>query len=145
MTIALKQDNIITEIGPGGILHSLFSTVACRLESGVWGSKYPVIMMKLYQGRIDEGDVNSALSEMKDIKNGLALLHPDQVVWDIENLNQQPPWGSAIGGHVRSLENYYVTTSGRNLVDEIIDNLEALKEFGGDLEIISYQGGAPVL
>ena len=33
---------------------------------------------------------------------------------------------------------YFVTTTGRNLVDEIVDNLESLKEFGGTLDIISY-------
>jgi hypothetical protein len=40
VTIALKRPNVITEIGPGGILHSLCSTIACRLEGGNWGSVY---------------------------------------------------------------------------------------------------------
>lgn len=145
MTIALKQENIITEISPGGIFHSLCSTIAYRLESGVWGGKYPIIMSGLYHGLIHEGGAEAGLLEMQSIRAGLSLLKPDQVIWDIENMNKLPPWGSEIGKHVKSVAEYYVTSTGRNLVDEIIDNLEAMKEFGGTLEIISYNGSPPVL
>ncbi|WP_223502011.1 Imm70 family immunity protein [Pseudomonas sp. BF-R-24] len=145
MTIALKQENVITEIGPGGILHSLCSTIAYRLESGKWGEKYPLIMNGLYQGMLGQKDAGLALAEMQAIKEGLSQLKLDQVIWDIENPLQLPPWGLNVGGDLKNIDSYYVTTSGRNLVNEIIDNLESLKEFGGTLEIISYDGRPPVL
>lgn len=37
-------------IGGADFLHSFFSTVACRLEGGAWGSRYSSIMNSLYQG-----------------------------------------------------------------------------------------------
>jgi len=142
MTIGMRQGSVVTEIGPGGLLHSLLSTVAVHLENGKWGEKFPLIMGKFYQGSLPSSDVEPAIFEAKKIKEGLGLLSPDKVVWDIEDLKKDPPWGRDFGAHVTSMADYFVTTTGRNLVDEIIGNLESLKEFGGSLDIISY-GSAP--
>jgi len=138
MTIGIRQGSVTTEIGPSGILHSLMSTVAVHLEDGSWGTRYPLLMDKLYQGSISNVDVDAAMAEAVAIKNGLKKLGSENVVWDIEDLALSPPSGSASGPHVKSMADYFVTTTGRNLLDEIIDNLESLKEFGGTLEIISY-------
>lgn len=145
MTIALKQDNVITEVGPGGLLHSLCSTIARRLEGGSWGSRYPLVMNKLYQGFLGEEDATGALTEMREIKSRLSEISPAEVIWDIDDQTKLPPWGKEVGAHVKSIAGYYVTTYGRNLVDEMIDNMESLAEFGGTLEIISYDGAPPVL
>ncbi|NHZ93953.1 hypothetical protein F2P45_33910 [Massilia sp. CCM 8733] len=140
MTVALKQGSVVTEIGPGGLFHSLLSTVAVHLEGGQWGSRFPHIMNELYQGSLSEANADEAYGEMQKIKTGLSSLGPGNVVWDIENIAKNPPWGKDVGPHVKSMANYYVTTTGRNLVDELLDNLESLKEFGGSLDIISYDG-----
>lgn len=140
MTIAMKQGSVVTEIGPGGLLHSLLSTVAVHLENGEWGAKFPLIMNKFYQGSLPSNDVDAAIIEMQRIKNGLKLLTPDKAIWDIEDLRKAPPWGKSFGANVKSMADYFVTTTGRNLVDEILDNLDSLKEFGGSLDIISYDG-----
>lgn len=145
MTIAFKQDNVITEIGPGGILHSLCSTIACRLEGGNWGEKYPLVMNKFYRGYLSEEDAAEALTEMYAIRSRLTEIPAAEVIWDFDDQTILPPWGKEIGNHVKNIYSYYVTTSGRNLVDEIIDNMEALAEFGGTLEVISYNGAPPVL
>lgn len=71
MTIAMKQGSVVTEIGPGGLLHSLLSTVAVHLENGEWGAKFPLIMNIFYQGSLPSNDVDSAIIEMQRIKNGL--------------------------------------------------------------------------
>lgn len=139
MTIALKQGSVFTEIGPGDLLHSLFSTVAVHLENGVWGARFPTILGELYQGSLPASDADAALVEMREMKRELSALPPDKVVWDIDNLSADPPWGRQVGAHVTSVAGYYVTTSQRNLVDEIIDNLESLQEFGGTLDIVSYR------
>lgn len=144
MTIAMKQGSVITEIGPGSLLHSLFSTIAVRLEGGKWGSRFPFVLNKLYQGKLAQGDAMTAIAEMTQIRKLLAEVAPSQVVWDIDHLEQAPPWGDSVGGHVKNMANYYVTTTGRNLVDEIIDNLESLRDFGGSLEIISFDDRLPL-
>ena len=39
-------------IGSADFLHSFFSTVAVNLEGGKWGSRFPVLMNELYQGKL---------------------------------------------------------------------------------------------
>lgn len=138
MTIVMRQGSVWTEIGPGGLFHSFMSTVAVHLEGGNWGTRFPLIMGKLYQGSLPSRDVEAAILEAQAIKNSLNKLGPDKVVWDINDLSLLPPWGTFVGPHIKSMAGYFVTTTGRNLVDEIVDNLESLKEFGGTLDIISY-------
>jgi 2,3-bisphosphoglycerate-dependent phosphoglycerate mutase len=138
VSIALKQGSVITDIGPGGILHSLFSTIAVRLEGGQWGERYPVIMDKLYQGVLGRADAVPALTEMRQITEQLSRLDPTQVVWDIEEPDQEPPWGLAVGPHVGNMANYHVTPGGRNLIKVIIENLESLRDCGGSLEIVPF-------
>lgn len=137
MTIRMRQGSVWTEIGPGGLLHSLMSTIAFHLEDGNWGTRFPLLMGKFYQGSLPSADVDAAILEAQAIKIGLAKLRPDQVVWDIDDLALLPPWGMSIGIHIKSMADYFVTSAGRNLVDEIADNLESLREFGGTLDIIS--------
>lgn len=140
MTIGLRQGSVITEIGPGELFHSVFSTIAVRIENGQWGTRFPIVMNELYQGSVSHSDADTALNEMLEIRKALQLLPPDQVIWDAENPSKDPPWGRTVGPHVKSCAQYWVTTTGRNIVDEIIDNLESLREFGGTLDVISYDG-----
>jgi len=138
MTIGLKQGSVITEIGPGSILHALCSTIAVHLEGGRWGSRFPLLMEELYQGVLQARDVDAARAELIEVRKGLAELSPAQLVWDIERPDVKPAWAQEVGPHVTSMANFFVTTSGRNLLSELADNLESLKEFGGTLEVISY-------
>ena len=140
MTIALRQGSVLTVIGPGGLLHSFFSTIALRLENGDWGSRFPWVMNGLYGGSLDDVGAKAAYEEMQKIRRELAELSPSEVVWDIENPEQIPPWGTSVGPHVSHMANYYVTVTGRNLVDEIIENLESQIEFGGPLQVVPFDG-----
>jgi 2,3-bisphosphoglycerate-dependent phosphoglycerate mutase len=140
MTIGMRQGSVTTEIGSGRLFHSLMSTVAVHLENGNWGTRYPLLMGQLYQGSLSVTDVDAAMAEALAIKSGLRKLGPESVIWDIEDLTQAPPWGTVVGTHVTSMAEYFVTSTGRNLLNEIIANLESLKEFGGTLDIISYDG-----
>lgn len=140
MTVGLKQGSVVTEIGPGEVLHSVFSTIAVRLENNQWGSRFPVVMNKLYQGSVNQSDANTAYDEMSLIRKELVQLPPSLVVWDAADPKKDPPWGRTVGPHVKSCAQYWVTTTGRNILDEIIDNLESLREFGGSLDVISYNG-----
>ncbi|WP_312368437.1 Imm70 family immunity protein [Stenotrophomonas sp.] len=140
MTIAIRQGNVLTVIGPGGVLHSLFSTIAVLLENGKWGSRFPWIMNGLYGGSLADVGAKAAYDEMLEIRRELAQISPSEVVWDIENPELSPPWGNSFGSHVSHMADYYVTDTGRNLVDEIIDNLESQIEFGGPLQIVPFDG-----
>ena len=129
---------MLTIIGPGGILHALCSTIAAKLERGAWGSRFPRIMNELYQGSLAAEHATEAMREAQTIRSELALLPPKEIVWDIDQPGALPPWGERVGSHVANMAQYFVTTTGRNLVDEVVDNLESQIEFGGPLEIVPF-------
>ncbi len=143
MTIAFRHGAVITEIGIDVVLHSLLSTVAVRLEGGEWGSRFPLIMIKLYQGRLDALDADSALRELRQIQAGLARLEADKVIWDFNDLSRQPPWGDAVAPRIISMANYHTTNTGQCLLDEMFDCVRALQRTGGVLDIITLEGVGP--
>ena len=104
------------QIGSGDFLHSFFSTVALRLENGSWGSVYPVIMNELYQGELPANKISDTMNELNCIRQELAKYDPDQVVWDIEDLSKQPPWGNRISEDITNLSNYFVTSDGEDFL-----------------------------
>ena len=116
------------QIGTGDFLHCFFSTVAVNLENNKWGSNYPVIMNHLYQGKVEIDHIDEAISELKSIKERLADFTPDKVVWDIEDLDLLPPWGSNISSDINNLSNYFVTSEGEDFFDIFFHALEKSKE-----------------
>ncbi len=99
MTVGIKFHGITTEIGPGALLHALFSTISYHLEPSGWGTRYPNLMNKLYQGQLDGQDAAMALQELVDVKEKLKDYKPEQVIWDIDDLKAKPPWGTQVGPH----------------------------------------------
>ena len=104
------------QVGTGDFLHSFFSTIAYNLEDKKWGSKYPVIMNQLYSGELEVSSIESAKKELDNIEAQLKGFSPDAVIWDIEDLSKQPPWGSYISSDITDLSNYFVTSDGENLI-----------------------------
>lgn len=141
--IAFRHDNAITEIGFDIVLHSLLSTVALHLEGGNWGARFPLIMFKLYQGKLDAEDAAAALRELQAMQAGLACLSPGHVVWDINDLARQPPWGEAINPGTTSMANYHATVESTNLLDDMLACVAALGQQGGVLQIIPVDGIEP--
>ena len=125
------------QIGTGDFLHSFFSTVALRLENGLWGSKYPVIMNELYQGELPANKTDLAIDELIQIKEGLRGLSSEQVVWDIEDLSKQPPWGNKISPDITDLSSYFVTSDGEDFIGVLERALKTAAEEGHALKIES--------
>jgi 2,3-bisphosphoglycerate-dependent phosphoglycerate mutase len=105
------------EIGDSSFLKSFFSTVFVRLEDEDWGSRYPTIMEKFYSGRVGAADLGAAGRELGAIRESLQSFSPDQVVWDFEDREAQPPWGERVSAHITSLANYFTTSDGKDLID----------------------------
>ncbi len=125
------------QIGTGDFLHSFFSTVALRLENGLWGSKYPVIMNELYQGELPANKTDLAIDELIQIKEGLRGLSSEQVVWDIEDLSKLPPWGNKISPDITDLSSYFVTSDGEDFIGVLERALKTAAEEGDALKIES--------
>ncbi len=124
MSVGIKVGSITDEIGTSDFFHAFFCTVSNNLENEGWASRFPSLLGKLYQGSLDASLAKSAISELQQIQSELASFKPEKVVWDIENPNKQPPWGSNISPEITTLANYFVTSTGRDLISTLMEALE---------------------
>ena len=123
MAVGIKVGSITDEIGTPAFFHAFFSTVSYNLEKQ-WGSRFPVLLTNLYQGELGAGLAAKALAELEQVKEELAAFSPKSVVWDIEDPSKQPPWGSDISPDISSLANYFVTSTGRDLIETLKEALD---------------------
>ncbi len=137
MTVAIKQENVYTEVGPGSILHAFFSTISANHDNGEWGTRYPVIFGQLYEGKLSEANAIEAKKEIVEIIKELKCLPVEKLVWDIENRSATPPFEYDHQCDKSSLYTYFRTVNGRNLSEEILENIITSIDFGGDVEIVS--------
>ena len=110
-------------IGTSDFLYAFFSTVCGRLENGKWGSRFPYLMNELYQGSLSVEHLSAGAKELAQIKQELAQFTPDQVIWNIDDLTQQPPWGDDISEDVTDLSNYFYTSGGSDFLTMFSDAL----------------------
>lgn len=111
--------------------------MAYNLEDKKWGNRFPVIMDKLYQGKINREDIDKAIEELSIIKKELQAFSPDKVIWDIGDISKQPPWGNNISKDITNLSNYFITSDGENFISVFFHALEKSKEVNSDIEIKS--------
>lgn len=137
MAVGLKIDFLWYQIGTPDFLHSFFSTISYNLEDSKWGSKYPILMNELYQGKLSWKNANKAIEELNLIRKELKRFSPDYVVWDIDDISKLPPWGKNISSDITDLSNYFVTSDGRDLIEIIIMALNDSISEKTDVEIIN--------
>lgn len=137
--IALRTGSVVTEIGPGAILHALCSTIATLLEPGGWGSRFPRVMGALYQGHLDPADAPEALREAREIATLLEAVPVDAIIWDADRPGDAPPAVYVPMPGARSASTWFRTVNGRDLLrDGLIDALESAAEFGHAVEVIPF-------
>lgn len=79
--IGFKVEYNWYEIGSSDFLYAFFSTVAYNLENKKWGIRFPIIMKRLYLGKLETTDISSAIIELKMIQQGLRKFKPDKIIW----------------------------------------------------------------
>lgn len=137
MAVGFKVKYYWYQVGHGDFLHSFFSTVSYHLEENGWGSKYPFLLNKLYQGKLESENISKALEELEDIKEQLKNYSPSQVVWDIEDISKRPPWGDNIIEEITDLSNYFVTSDGEDFIKILKSALEKGLKTNSDVYIES--------
>ncbi len=136
MGVGIKVGQIIDEIGSASFLHSFFSTISVHCEASGWGSRFPMLMNRLYQGGVSPQEAAVALTELLEAKAALSQLPPSSVVWDIEDRSLQPPWGINISDDITSLGNYFVSSSGRDVFELLDESLGGAVEKNSDAVIV---------
>ena len=124
-------------VGEGSFFNSLFSTIYVQLENKDWGSKYPVIMNKLYFGDIPLEDIESGIAELLSIQEELKKFLPQDVIWDFEDLSLTPPWGNNIAEHITNLSHYFITSSGKDLFEVLLTSFRFALEHGQNVSVKS--------
>ncbi|VEI13478.1 immunity 70 family protein [Trueperella bialowiezensis] len=137
MVVGLNTDGYWFTIGSGDFFNSFFSTVVVNLESGRWGSRFPMIMNGLYRGKVEANDVEPTLVELAQIREEFRALPPTSVVWDFEDRSKQPPWGDDVADNITDLSNYFVTSNGEDLFEVIEEGLQKAKQYGWPIEVES--------
>jgi hypothetical protein len=137
MAVGFKVKHYWYRVGQGDFLHSFFSTISYRLEPDGWGSKYPYLLKHLYSGRLNSADISKAVEETKQVQIELSKYKPSELVWDIEDMTKQPPWGDKISTQITNLANYFVTSDGRNLFEILFKAFEDAQRLSVDVEIES--------
>ena len=134
MSVTVWAGSKAYSIGSASFLKAFFSTVFSRLEGEEWGSRYPTLMRDLYSGHLPHRVARAAEEELRLVRQGLSSLGPDQVVWDFEDRGAKPPWDE-ISPDITSLEDYFVTSDGKNLLDVLAAALDAASRRRQDIEI----------
>lgn len=67
------------------------------------------------------------MTELGIIKSELKALPVGKLIWDIQDRSKAPPWGSNIADTTTDLSNYFVTSTGRDLIDTLQEVLEELR------------------
>lgn len=94
-------------------------------------------MNELYQGKLTNANVPNAKAELNTIESELKDLSPDKVIWDMEDLAKQPPWGTNISNQITDLSNYFITNDGRDFLTIFHKALDAAIEIKKDIIISS--------
>ena len=136
MTIGIELGSITDEIGTSDFFFAFFSTISGNLEPKGRGSRFPVLMEKLYKGEVAQGDAVKALSELEIVNKELASLSVDKVIWDIQDRKKMPPWGNNISPDITNLSNYFVTSSGRDFMFSLKEIFEELRDRGGLAKVV---------
>ncbi|MFV0305050.1 MAG: Imm70 family immunity protein [Moheibacter sp.] len=137
MAVGFFVDPIFYKIGTGDFFNSFFSTIYIKIEDSDWGSRFPILMNDLYQGKIDKTDMKNAKQELTNLKTELGKLPPTEIVWDFEDLSVSPPWGNNISNNITNMANYFVTSDGENLLDILEKALNASLEIDEDVIVRS--------
>lgn len=94
-------------------------------------------MNHAYNGKVKYVLIPELLKEVHGINELLQNYIPSQVIWDIEDLTKQPPWGANISPEITSLANYFVTSEGTDFFKVLIAALDQAIKYKVDFEVES--------
>lgn len=137
MAVGFKVKYYWYQVGHNDFVHSFFSTISYHLEQNGWGTEFPYLLNDLYNGKLENKNIDSAINELEEIKKKLQNYSPSQVIWDIEDLFKRPPWGDNISKDITNLSNYFVTNEGEDLIGMLMKALEQGLKTNSDVYIES--------
>lgn len=139
MPVGMLIGNDLYNLGPADLIHAAFSTIAAHLEPGEWGERFPILLRKLYAGEIHSRDAESAITELRQIKNELRAIPPEYAIWDVHNIQQHIPSGPQIWKKAPNLAEFFRSNVGTSFLDDLEEDLEILKRKGGTARLMNIK------
>jgi hypothetical protein len=136
MAVGVQVGSIVDTIGSASFFNAFFSTIVAVLEDDARGSRFPALTETLYDGSLSPAEAARARGELARVREGLSQHPPSAVVWDLDDRGARPPWGDDISADITSLGDYFVASSGRDLIDALDEALEAAVTENTRLEIV---------
>jgi Immunity protein 70 len=137
--VALLTGSVLTEVGAPAILHALCSSISANLEPAGWGSRFPMVLNRLYQGHLPASACPAALLELRTIERELQDIPVSRVVWDYDDRSRAPSLHYRAPPEAQNLAGYFVTVNGLNLLRAgLIESVESAVEFGDDVRIVTF-------
>ena len=111
-------------LGNDETVKGFFNSIAYHLENKEWGSVYPVIMNKFYSGKLEQKDINSAIKEIKEIKQRLSEIDFSQMVFSMDSAPEKKYLKEKI---YTSLDDIFINDDREKMTDMILKLLESVK------------------
>lgn len=135
MSVGVRVGRVVDVIGTPAFLNAFFSTLVAVLEDGERGARFPALTTTLYAGELPADRVAAALAELRAARDELAMHPPGDVVWDLDDAAARPPWGDDISSDITSLADYFVTETGRDLVEVLLEALDRASGLGARVTV----------
>jgi hypothetical protein len=127
------------DLGPPAIMEGLFATISYRLEPDGRGSRFPIVMNRLYAGRLGPADLSAACRELEEIETGLASLPSDRAVWSFSDLRRRDDSRLPVNHAARNVRDYFVAGDGRPLVTVLRDATRRSQDRNEHVELASSE------
>ena len=121
MILITSDEKRFVDIGNFEIWHSLYSTVAIRLEDFV--QAVPNAFLFLKNGQCKSADAIKTAKEINLIRDRLAAVAPEEAVFDLKNPAQEAPWKDDLSPVITSCNTLFTTADGKDLLYEIVSIL----------------------
>ena len=77
------------------------------------------------------------LEDIATIRAELSEIGPEKVIWDYDDRSKRPPWGDDIASSITSLGDYFVTSGGEDLIEEMDKVLRRQAQTGGMAKFVT--------
>ncbi len=118
MNIISSDAKLSIPMGGYDTWQTLCSTIRYHLASSA--VQMPHVFHFLETGHCSSQDCLSTAREFNLVRDYLAQIKPDQIIYDDKNPEKAPPWGDKISPVITSCANYLTSGDGDDLLAEIV-------------------------
>ena len=117
MVIITSDGNKAVNVGTVDIWICLVSTITGRLNKK---KDLPLAIQFLETGHCAAKDGYETARQINLIRDRLAMISPDKVIYDPERPEIKAPWANNISPVITSCANYFTTADGKDLLFELV-------------------------